>query len=106
VTGATEIAEAFEAVCEELERATSLDRLEARGTVRLALKRAGLEARSVTPDQMSVVVENLFPNELESRGVQDVAVVCASIRSKLSTLESVEMPETPKTVFERLGGRV
>ena len=43
---------AFEWTCNELEERCSLDRLEARGTVRLALKQAGLEARSVTPEQM------------------------------------------------------
>ena len=46
---------AFGWLCNELERVTTLNRLEARGTVRIALKQAGLESRSVTPDQMRVV---------------------------------------------------
>ena len=44
---------AFDCVCEKLEEAPPRDRLQARGTVRLALKQAGLDARSVTPDQSS-----------------------------------------------------
>ena len=36
---------AFEFACGQLETGTSLDRLAARGTVRIALKQAGLEAR-------------------------------------------------------------
>ena len=37
-------ARAFDWVCEEVEKKSSLSRLEARGTVRLALKKAGLDA--------------------------------------------------------------
>jgi hypothetical protein len=39
----------FDRVCAALESETSLDRIEARGTVRLALKGAGLDAASDTP---------------------------------------------------------
>ena len=42
----------FDWVCGALESATSLDRLEARGTLRLALKASGLEARTVTAEQL------------------------------------------------------
>jgi hypothetical protein len=38
---------AFDFVCSELERRTSMTRLEARGTVRIALKDAGLAADTV-----------------------------------------------------------
>jgi hypothetical protein len=41
---------AFTTLCEELERASSLDRLEARGTVRLALKQAAYALDSTTID--------------------------------------------------------
>ncbi|MGH0036749.1 MAG: hypothetical protein ACQGVK_17125 [Myxococcota bacterium] len=95
---------AFDFVCAELEQGTSLDRLEARGTVRLALKEAGLEARSVTPDQISVVVEKLLPGELESRGIENAAGLCASIRSGLSSVSVGAQVETPDAVFQRLGG--
>lgn len=94
---------AFELACEVLERDTSLDRLEARGTIRLALKQAGLESRSVTPDQMTVVVESLLPRELASRGVDDG--VCAALGEKLAGLETSDGAETPEAVFARLGGR-
>ena len=59
----------FEWVCNELEQRTSLDRLEARGTVRLSLKQAGLEPGTVTTEQMKVVLEKVLPSELDSRGV-------------------------------------
>jgi hypothetical protein len=95
---------AFDFVCEQLEAGTSLGRLEARGTVRLALKQAGLEPRSVTPEQIAVVVARILPGELGSRGVENGAALCASICADLRHLEAGEIGETPDAVFQRLGG--
>lgn len=95
---------AFDFVCNQLEAGTSLGRLEARGTVRLAVKQAGLEARGVTPDQMAVVVARILPEELASRGVEDSAGLCASIGAGLQDLEAGPVGETPDAVFQRLGG--
>ena len=61
---------AFELACGELEHATSLERLEARGTVRLALKETGLEARAVTPHQLVAVLTKVLPQELTDRGIE------------------------------------
>ncbi|MDJ0787097.1 MAG: hypothetical protein QNK05_09855 [Myxococcota bacterium] len=96
--------QAFEFVCDQLEEKSSLDRLAARGTVRIALKQAGLEARSVTPDQMSVVVERLLPAELTSRGVEGVDELCSALRDGLGSVSSADAAETPDAVFQRLGG--
>jgi len=95
----------FELACEVLEQETLLDRLEARGTVRLALKAAGLDARSVAPEQMGVVAETILPGELASRGVENGDGVCAALREKLGRMESSGDSETPEAVFARLGGR-
>lgn len=95
---------AFVFVCDEIERSTPFDRLEARGTVRLALKDAGLESKSVTPAQMVVVLTQLMPNELEKRGVADAARLCNSLRSRLETLPTEAVSEAPEAVFARLGG--
>jgi hypothetical protein len=94
---------AFDFVCAELERETSLDRLEARGTVRLALKEAGLEARSVNPDQIGVVVDKLLPSELEARGIEGAAALCARIKTGLANVAAGDQVETPDAVFQRLG---
>ena len=96
--------EVFDFVCEQLETQTLLDRLEARGTVRITLKQAGLEARSVSVQQMTVAVEKVLPAELESRGVEEGARVCSSIASGLASLEIAPSTDTPEAVFERLGG--
>jgi len=94
--------EAFDYVCDQLEQNSSLDRLAARGTVRIALKQAGLEARSVSPDQMAVVVEKLLPEELSTRGVD--ASICPTILVALKGMAPGETEETPDAVFKRLGG--
>lgn len=95
---------AFEAACAALEDATSLNRLEARGTVRLALKQGGLEARSVSADQMAVVAEKILPTELRSRGIAEADGVCQRIRSALQGVASHPAEESPESVFQRLGG--
>jgi hypothetical protein len=94
----------FEFACSELERTTSLDRLEARGTVRLALKETGLEARSVTPDQMATVMTKVLPTALADRGVEEGESTCAAIAAALSDLPDEEVADTPEAVFQRLGG--
>ena len=95
---------AFEWVCEQLIERSSLDRLEARGTVRIALKQAGLEARSVTPEQLAVVVQKILPSELTSRGVDTVEEVCQRILTGLRSVAAGPVSETPDAVFKRLGG--
>lgn len=96
---------AFEWVCDQLEERTSLSRLEVRGTVRLALKQAGLEAANVRPDQMKVVLEKVLPGELDSRGVDAGAEVCRSLTAGLAALDTRGSGgETPDQIFRRLGG--
>ena len=94
----------FEFACSELERTTSLDRLEARGTVRLALKETGLEARSVTPGQMATVMTRVLPKELADRGIEESEATCAAIAAAISDLPDEEAADTPEAVFQRLGG--
>jgi len=96
----------FTAACSRLEEATSFNTLESRGTVRIALKSAGLEAGSVTSEQMTVVLERVMPKELSARGVEDPEGVCASIRSALDHVSTSESStETPDAIFARLGSR-
>lgn len=97
---------AFERVCDGLEARTSLERLEARGTVRLALKRAGLEPHSVSPAELGVVLERLLPDELSARGVADASAVCAALRADLDAVDSSPAAaDSPEAVFARLGSR-
>jgi hypothetical protein len=98
-------AAAFTRVCGELEAGTGLSALEARGTVRLALKQAGFDAKSVNPQQMSVVVRKVLPGELSLRGVAGGESLCEQIASELGRcVEEPATVESPEDVFRRLGG--
>jgi hypothetical protein len=92
----------FEWVCAELERGSSLNELEARGTIRLALKKAGLEANRVTPEQMAVVTERILPGELRSRGFEDADGTCEALVSRLKRLEVDSAQDSPEEVFKRI----
>ncbi len=95
---------AFTTLCEQLESSSTLDRLEARGTVRLALKQAGLEAGQVTASQLVVVVQKVLPNELRTRGVDDADSVCQQLATLLKSIPDELAGESPEAVFKRLGG--
>jgi len=97
-------AAAFDFVCEQLEARTSLDRLAARGTVRIALKQAGLDSRSVTPEQMAVATEKVLGGELITRGIPNAAALCGELAAKTRKLAESSSGETPDAVFRRLGG--
>jgi len=96
----------FEFAAERIEARTNLARLEARGTLRLALKSAGLEAGSVSFDEMRVVFERVLPGELETRGVHDAAGVCRAVLDEVagsSWAQSAARGATAEEVFKRLG---
>jgi hypothetical protein len=94
----------FGCICDELESQSSLDRLEARGTVRLLLKTAGLTANSVTRSQAGVAIGKLLPDELTARGVTDPDAVCRTILSALGRIDDTQGGDSPEAVFARLGG--
>ena len=95
----------FDLVADELERRTDLAKLEARGTVRLALRGAGLDARTVTPEQMSVMLRKVMPKEIHSRGVDAAERVCEAILGVVegsSAGAAATDTESPEAIFRRL----
>ena len=97
-------ANAFDHVCEGLERRTSFDRLQCRGTVRLALKEAGLDAARVQPNEMAVVLKRILPAALRARGVEAHESICEEIARGLAALNLVQVADSPDAIFRRLGG--
>ena len=90
---------------EQLEASSRLDTLEARGTVRIALRSAGLDAKLVSSEQMKVLLERVLPGELESRGIENAASLCAGMASRLLDQGfdgSAPESETPESIFSRL----
>jgi hypothetical protein len=97
----------FDYAAEQLEQRTSLDRLEARGTLRLALKAAGLEPGSLTTEQLTVVFERVLPAELQTRGVDDAEATCSVLAKEIATspaAASQGQSGSADEIFRRLGG--
>ncbi len=97
----------FDFAAEALERHSGFNRLEARGTLRIALKDSGLDARSVTPAQLCVVFQKVMPVELGKRGVKDAEDVCGAVIEALANAPS--SPDDGASgdvdgIFRRLGG--
>jgi hypothetical protein len=97
----------FDWVAMELQRRTHLSSLEARGTLRLVLKDAGLDVSSVATFQMDVVLKRLMPSALRKRRVTDAAEICAALAADLAGADVDAGPakDTAYDVFERLDGR-
>jgi hypothetical protein len=98
---------AFDTVAERLEHISVLDRLEARGTLRLAMKEAGFEPRSIESDELCVVIQRILPGELTARGVESAASVCQElvcVTESLGDVGSASADSSPEGVFRRLGG--
>jgi len=95
----------FDFAADRLEHHAGLDRLEARGTLRIALKAAGLEPKNLTGDQLQVVFEKVMPGELDSRGVSDVRDVCAAVLVDLARAGGAAADAAatnPDDIFRRL----
>jgi hypothetical protein len=93
----------FDFVSQELEARSDLDKLEARGTVRLALKAGGLDAQAVTSEQMLVVLDKVLPGELASRGVSDAPGVCEALATAMKSADVTGSGDhSPEDVFRRL----
>ena len=95
----------FDFVAEEIERHTELAKLEARGTVRLALKEAGFDATRITTEQMAVVLERVMPGELMSRGVENAESICSSLATSIKEFRDAVEEQgnaSPESVFSRL----
>ncbi|MBW2397639.1 MAG: hypothetical protein JRG80_00020 [Deltaproteobacteria bacterium] len=97
----------FDFVADAVEQKTELAKLEARGTLRLALKDSGFNADSITTNDMAVVLEQVMPKELASRGIDDAESVCNTLSTSLREFkQAVEEhgSSSPESVFARLAG--
>lgn len=96
----------FQFVSDALSERSVLEPIESRGTVRIALKQAGLSAKTVTGEQMAVVLERVLPDELEKRGIEDAPDLCRELGRRvlhLPTDAETAQTESPESIFQRLG---
>jgi hypothetical protein len=97
----------FDIAAERLEETSEMDRLEARGTLRIAVKEAGLDVQNLTLPQLQAVFEKLMPKELEARGVTDAAATCKAVMKDIASAASaadLATSNSPDEIFKRLGG--
>jgi len=95
----------FDWVSAALERATSFDSLQARGTMRLALRKAGLDAASVDVQGMCATLQHLMPKELSMRKITDGEAICARLVMDLKAANlrgPAQAEQTPEDVFRRM----
>ena len=96
----------FDTAADLLEQRTSLDRLEARGTLRLALKEVGLDIATLNVEQLGVVFEKILPGELERRGVDEASTACDAVMKEVALSPAAAagaQSDDAASVFERLG---
>ena len=97
----------FALVSLRLEQHTNLDRLEARGTLRIALKKAGVDARSFTLEELVAVFAMVLPGELSRRGIGDAEAICSAVTKSLAgeVGEAAEASATARDeILRRLAG--
>lgn len=99
----TDAALAFDWLCDQLAARTGFSRLESRGTVRIALKQAGLEATTLTARQLDVLLRRVLAAELTPRGVADAQIICDDIASKAKAMNFALPSDSPEGAFGRLG---
>ncbi len=96
----------FDIVAERLEHHTEFSRIEARGTLRIALKEAGLKAKTLTLPQLETVFKKLMPGELERRRVEDAVAICNIVVGEVARIAGPGDTSTSSSVddvFRRLG---
>ena len=95
----------FDFAAQKLEQQTGFNQLEARGTLRIAVKAAGLDPKNLSVDELRVVFAKLMPGELEQRGVGDSLGVCAAVMREFENAPiagSDAGSNNPDDVFRRL----
>jgi hypothetical protein len=94
----------FNLVTEAMEAESRFNRLEARGTLRIALKTSGLDADTIEPDQMRVVLERILPKELAARGIDAPEALCDRLVQVVRSADqggAFTRSDAPEDVFRR-----
>jgi hypothetical protein len=92
---------AFDRACELLKQHTTFSEIETRGTVRLALKTMGQNAKTAGKTEIMTALRSALEPELTARSVADAAAVCRKVLEGLAAFEASE--QSPYEIFSRLG---
>ena len=93
----------FTIVADRLCELSELNRLEARGTIRIAFKNAGVDAKCFGLDDLEAILAKILPGELENLGCADSRSICDEILKSVR----IALPETATDsrdeIMRRLG---
>lgn len=96
---------AFDSLAQALEEHTALSRIEARGTLRLAMKEAGVDPGRLTIEQIEAVMRKVMPGELAARAIDNGQEICESIAAEANLhVDDATGGYSPEDSFFRLGG--
>jgi hypothetical protein len=94
--------DAFTIVADRLCELSDLDRIEARGTIRLAFKKAGVEPSCFGMDDVEAVFEKIMPAELEVRGCSGAQAICEGVVSSLKGVVPDTAERSSDEIMRRL----
>jgi hypothetical protein len=77
--------------------------MEARGTIRLALKEMGIDPRCVSKREMLAVLRTKLNRALESRRFDGARELCAWFEQELMHASFDGEVESPEAIFQRFG---
>jgi hypothetical protein len=95
--------DAFTALADRLCEISDLDRLEARGTIRIAFKKTGVEVKCIGMDELEAVFARVMPRELEARGCSDPQAICEATLSSLGGALPKTGARSSDEIMRRLG---
>jgi hypothetical protein len=95
--------DSFTIVADRLEELSDLDRLEARGTIRLAFKKAGVDVASFGLNDLEAVFATIMPEELEARGCDDARAICDVLVKSLAGDIPEKGSRSRDEIMRRLG---
>ncbi|HBZ70435.1 MAG TPA: hypothetical protein DEP35_12195 [Deltaproteobacteria bacterium] len=95
----------FTAICEVIEETSSLNRIAARGTVRLVMKEVGLEVHDVTSREMLALLDERMPRALRACGVENVDRVIERARGAVKEAGTEREPDSAERFFDAIAGR-
>jgi hypothetical protein len=92
----------FDVAAAQLAELSSLSLAEARGTLRLACRDAGLRTDLITLPKLKVLLARVLPRELALRGVAGAEAACAALASKLEQAAFSPAAAEPADLFLRI----
>jgi hypothetical protein len=93
----------FTIVADRLCEFSDLSRLEARGTIRIAFKKAGVDIECFGLDDLEAILTKIMPGELENVGCADSQSICDAIMKSMQSAAPETATRSRDEIIRRLG---